>query len=56
MATKTRTCVVCGKAGVRRPDGICSDCAPGYYGTAARCQMCGDPTRTTDRICVDCRQ
>ena len=54
-AAKTRTCVVCGKPRVRRPDGVCSDCAPGYYGTAARCLDCGDPTRAADRICNDCR-
>ena len=54
-ATASRSCVVCGKARIRRADGICSDCAPGYYGTAARCIDCGDPTRRASRVCVDCQ-
>lgn len=53
--SKTTSCTVCGKPRVRRADGICSDCAPGYYGTAARCSLCGDATRAADRVCVDCR-
>ena len=51
----TTTCVVCGKPRIRRTDGVCSECAPGYYGTAPRCQDCGDPTRAADRLCPDCR-
>ena len=34
-AKKTRDCIVCGKPLVRRPDGVCSDCAPRYYGLPA---------------------
>ena len=55
MGTIKPFCVVCGKKNIRRPDGICSECAPMYYGTAAMCQYCGDPTRTKDRTCPDCR-
>lgn len=51
----SRSCMVCGKTRIRRADGICSDCAPSYYGTAAVCQDCGDPTRAADRLCPDCR-
>lgn len=50
----TASCVVCGKSRIRRPDSICSECAPGYYGYAARCAECGDPTRRRSRICDDC--
>lgn len=55
MTASTRCCIVCGKPRIRRPDGVCSECAPCYYGTAAVCQHCGDPTRAADRCCPDCR-
>ena len=50
-------CVVCGEPSAK---GVCTDCAPGYYGTAAVCNLCGDPTRNrkspgVGRVCNDCR-